>query len=73
MNMPTVGWGAVEYRRLVTTSWSPLPECSNSMPPAVLGAWKVFWTISSNARDSRGSRTNGTSGVPTAVQEMKHR
>jgi hypothetical protein len=60
--MPTVGVGAVAYRRLVTTSCPSDPSCSNSTPPAVSGAWNAETTMSSRASDSRGLRTNSTTG-----------
>ena len=60
MYMPTVGVGAVEKRRLVTTSCLSAPSKENSTPPAEFGALKPEGdaTMSSNARDSRGWSVN---------------
>jgi hypothetical protein len=56
MNIPTVGVGAVEYRRLVTTTSEAFAgeATSNSTPPAEFGATNAETTMSSKARDSRG-------------------
>src|SRR5262249_35362536 len=61
-NMPTVGSGTVEKRRLVTTSRVGGPSNTNSTPPALLGAANVPATMSSNARASRGARVNVNCG-----------
>ena len=60
MNMPTEFCGAVENRRLVTTSWSSEPENSNSTPPPVSCASNASAaaTMSSNAFASRGASVN---------------
>ncbi len=72
--MPTVGTGAVEYRRLVTTSWLASPANANSMPPAVSGEANAAATMLSKAMDSRGlSRKNAVRAVAGQGLPMKHR
>ena len=60
MNIPTVGVGAVEYRRLVTTTSDAVAgdATSNSTPPAEFGAANVEATMSSKPLDSRGESVN---------------
>src|SRR5689334_3224051 len=72
-NIPLVPPEATgEKSRLVTRIRSP--ELVNSTAPAVDGALKADWIMSSNARDSRGASENVTER-PAAEHPtgMKHR
>jgi hypothetical protein len=71
MNIPTVGIGAVEKRRLVTRI--EVPELVNSTAPADDGALKAAKTMSSNARDSRAASTNAICGAAPGHVPRKHR
>jgi hypothetical protein len=69
--IPTVGTGAVEYRRLVTRT--DVPELVNSAVPADDGASKTPATMSSNARDSRAESVNVACGAAPGHVPRKHR
>jgi hypothetical protein len=72
MNIPLVPPPAAgEYNRLVTRTESP--ELVNSTAPAVAGELNVDKIMSSNARDSRGPRTNDACGLTPGHAPRKHR